>query len=46
MAATMAGPEEIVGGSPTPFSPYGELGSPSSRMSILTGGMSRIVGRR
>src|SRR6266702_6542071 len=44
IAATIAGPDEIVGGSPTPFSPYGERGSPSSSTSICTGGMSRMVG--
>src|SRR4029077_17520006 len=46
MAARIAGPDEMVGGSPTPLSPYGAFGSPSSRMSIRTGGMSRVVGRR
>ena len=46
MAATMAGPDEIVGGSPTPLTPYGDRGSPSSRISMRTGGMSRMVGSR
>ena len=45
-AATTAGVDEIVGGSPTPRRPYGESGSPSSRTSSFTGGMSRIVGIR
>ena len=42
----IAGVEEIVGGSPTPRSPYGESGSPSSRISSRTGGMSSTVGIR
>ena len=45
-AATTAGVEEIVGGSPIPRRPYGESGSPSSRTSSLTGGMSSTVGIR
>ena len=46
MAATMAGPDEIVGGSPTPRSPYGACGSAYSSTSIRIGGMSRMVGIR
>src|SRR5207253_4854867 len=46
IAATMAGPEEIVGGSPTPFTPYRGLGAPSATKFIPTGGMSGAVGRR
>src|SRR5687767_8086786 len=46
MAATIAGVLEIVGGSPTPFAPYGASGCGCSTMSHTTGGMSRIVGSR
>jgi hypothetical protein len=46
IAATTAGVEEIVGGSPTPRNPYGACGSASSSTSNRTGGMSRIVGIR
>ncbi len=46
MAATIAGPEEIVGGSPTPRSPYGACGSGYSSTSIRIGGTSRMVGIR
>ena len=45
-AATIAGVDEIVGGSPTPLAPYGASGSPSSSTCMRTGGMSRIVGIR
>jgi hypothetical protein len=45
-AATIAGVAEIVGGSPTPRSPYGAAGSASSSTSTRIGGMSRIVGIR
>jgi MFS family permease len=44
IAATTAGVEEIVGGSPTPLRPYGASGSPSSSTSIRTGGMSGSSG--
>src|SRR5215467_4340440 len=46
IAATMAGVDEIVGGSPTPRSPYGACGSPSSSRSTCMVGMSRMVGIR
>ncbi len=46
IAATMAGVEEIVGGSPAPRSPYGACGSGYSRMASRIGGMSRMVGMR
>ena len=46
IAATIAGVDEIVGGSPTPRRPYGACGSPSSNTSTCMGGMSRIVGIR
>ena len=46
IAATIAGAEEIVGGSPTPRRPYGACGSAYSSTSIGIGGMSRMVGIR
>jgi deferrochelatase/peroxidase EfeB len=46
MAATIAGVEEIVGGSPTPLAPNGAYGSGCSIRVATTGGMSRNVGRR
>jgi len=46
IAATTAGVEEIVGGSPTPRSPYGAWGSASSSTSTRIGGMSSTVGMR
>ena len=45
-AATIAAVETTVGGSPTPFRPYGASGSGSSTSSETTGGMSRNVGMR
>src|SRR5690606_40499793 len=46
MAATIAGVEESVGGSPAPRSPYGAAGSGFSRIVSGIGGTSRIVGIR
>src|SRR5262249_31312027 len=46
IAAAIAGPEEIVGGSPTPRRPYGACGSGYSSTSICIGGTSRMVGIR
>src|SRR5258708_14825555 len=46
IAATIAGVLEIVGGSPTPFAPYGASGCGCSITSATTGGMSSAVGSR
>src|SRR5882762_4960754 len=35
-----------VGGSPTPFAPYGASGCGCSMSTVTTGGMSRVVGSR
>ena len=45
-AATIAAVETTVGGSPTPFTPYGASGSGPRSSSETTGGMSRNVGMR
>ena len=45
-AAAIAGGVEMLGGSPTPFKPYGACGSACSSTSMRIGGMSRIVGSR
>src|SRR6266851_10339156 len=44
MAATIAGVLDIVGGSPTPFAPYGASGCGCSMSTVTTGGMSSVVG--
>ena len=46
MAATIAGVDEMQGGSPTPLAPSGASGSGSSISVITTVGMSSIVGSR
>ena len=46
IAASTAGPDEIVGASPTPRTPYGAFGSAYSSTSMGIGGTSRIVGIR
>ena len=46
MAATIAGVDEIVGGSPTPFAPNGAPGSGSSISAASTVGASSAVGIR
>ena len=46
MAAATAGPEEMVGGSPTPRTPYGACGSAYSSTATFIGGVSRMVGMR
>src|SRR6056297_1624938 len=46
MAATIAGVEEMHGGSPTPLAPSGACGSGSSISVATTSGMSRKVGNR
>ena len=45
-AETTAAVETTVGGSPTPLTPYGAPGSASSTSSLMTGGMSSVVGIR
>ena len=45
-AATIAGVDDNVGGSPAPRSPYGECGSGRSNTSMRIGGVSRMVGMR
>ena len=44
--ATIAGVDDTVGGSPTPFAPSGACGSGSSTRDMTTSGMSSIVGSR
>lgn len=45
-AETIAAVDTTVGGSPTPFTPYGASGSGSSISTDSTGGMSSVVGIR
>ena len=45
-AATIAGVLEMVGGSPTPFAPYGASGCGCSISAVTTGGISSVVGSR